>query len=372
MRTSQGFSFLALALLVSCSAAYAKQGDTRKSSRPICGVTSNFQLLNAVIRSGEPIKIRVTLHNESASPKEFRYVTGSFIEHVRVYDARHRQVPVRLNAPFLESGAAKVNLQPGEEFANVVTADIWQMYDLEPGTYELRFYYDLRLIADETLAAKSMKRYHSSDWILWDMKTYPLTVVEQEFSDATRNSLEQGAKASQIDSVRVYSSDSNSRNPESQTVALFTSVTELHLGSSIDDFRSSWGPPFREETLVRTARLVWRWSDETNQMVSTGVFEAEVSFLDGIACEIVLRSKQQITSLKLAKLAKQFLPTFRSGDFTKPMNGFGTYRVSDGTLVWANKYKGHTVIVIKGPDYTRNEDVFDREAATVRPPTSNH
>lgn len=372
MRTSQRFSFLAVALLVPCLAAYAKRGDVKNTSRPISGVTSNFQLLNAVIRSGEPIKIRVTLHNESASPVEFRYVTGSFIEHIRIYDARHRQVPARLNAPFLESGADKVNLQPGEQLVNVVTADLWQMYDLEPGTYQLRFCYDLRLIADETLAAKSMKRYHSRDWILWDRKRYPLTVVDQEISDATRNSLEQGAKASQSDSVRVSSSDPNSRNPENQTVALLTSVTEPHLGSSLDDFRSAWGPPIREETLVRTARLAWRWSGETNQLLSTGIFEAEVSFLDGIACEIVLRSEQQITSLKLAKLAKRVLPTFRSEDFAKPMNHFGTYRLSDGTFVWANKHEKHTVIVIKGPGYTRNEDLFDREAAKVRPPTSNH
>src|SRR5205085_3277060 len=196
MRTSRGFSFLAVAILAFCPAAYAKHDDAKNTSRAISGVTSQFELLNTVIRSGEPIKIRVTLHNESTSPVEFRYVTGSFIEHVRIYDARDRQVPVRLNAPFLESGADKVNLRPGEQFVNVVTADLWQIYNLEPGTYELRFYYDLRLIADETLAAKSMKRYHSKDWILWDMKTYPLTVVDQEATDSARGiNLEPNAKA---------------------------------------------------------------------------------------------------------------------------------------------------------------------------------
>lgn len=196
MRTSQGFRFLAVALLASCPAAYAKHGAAKNTSRAISGVASQFELLNTVIRSGEPIRVRVTLHNESTSPVEFRYVTDSFIEHVRIYDARHRQVPVRLNAPFLEPGADKVNLRPGEQFVNVVTADLWQTYDLEPGTYELRFYYDLRLIADETLAAKSMKRYHSKDWILWNVKTYPLTVVEQKVTDSARRiDLEPNAKA---------------------------------------------------------------------------------------------------------------------------------------------------------------------------------
>jgi intracellular proteinase inhibitor BsuPI len=208
------FVAVAVALLVSCSAAYAKHGDAKNTSRAISGVSSQFELLNTVIRSGEPIKIRVTLHNESTSPVEFRYVTGSFIEHVRIYDARHRQVHVRLNAPFLESGADKVTLQPGEQFVNVVTADLWQMYDLKPGTYELRFYYDLRLIADETLAAKSMKRYHSKDWILWDMKTYPLTVVDKGVIDsATRTKLEPNAEALRTSSTVAFAEDERFWSP---------------------------------------------------------------------------------------------------------------------------------------------------------------
>jgi len=359
MRTSRGFSFLAVAILASCPAAYAKHDDAKNTSRAISGVTSQFELLNTVIRSGEPIKIRITLHNESTSPVEFRYVTGSFIEHVRIYDARDRQVPVRLNAPFLESGADKVNLRPGEQFVNVVTADLWQIYDLEPGTYELRFYYDLRLIADETLAAKSMKRYHSKDWILWDVKTYPLTVVDQGVSAATRNRLQHHARTS-----------STVISPTSEDSEVSKNVTRL--GATIEDFRSLWGVPRKEEILARTATLSWTRKAAAAESFVPGVFAVDVAFLDGVACEIALRSNQRVTSRKLAKLAKPFLPGFRSVDFTKPVSDFGTYRVSDGTFVWANKYKRHTVIVIKGADYVRNEEIFDQEAATIRPPTSNH
>lgn len=190
------FRVVTAALLVSCLTAYGKQSDAKSTSRPITGVTSKFELLNPVVSSGEPIKIRITLHNVSASPVEFRYVTGSFIEHIRIYDRHHHQVPVRPNAPFLESGADKVILQPDELFVNVVTADLWQMYDLESGTYELRFYYDLRLIPDETLGAKSMKRYHSKNWILWDMRPYSLTVVDRAISNsATQRKLPPNEKA---------------------------------------------------------------------------------------------------------------------------------------------------------------------------------
>ncbi|HEV2841929.1 MAG TPA: hypothetical protein VGW39_11430 [Chthoniobacterales bacterium] len=362
MRTSQKLSFLAVALLLPCLFASAKHGDVKNASRPISGVTSTFQLLNAVIRSGEPINIRVTLHNESASPVEFRYVNGSFIEHIRIYDTRHRQVPVRLNAPFLESGAEKVILQPGEQFTNVVNADLWQMYDLEPGTYELRFYYDLRLIADETLAAKSMKRYHSRDWILWDMKRYPLTVIDAEVSDASRNGLEHGERASTTIAFTTSEDSEVSKNV-------------ARLGATIDNFLFAWGTPSHEERLVRTASLKWNQWPASFASIVPDVFAAEVAFLDGIACEIVLRSKQRITPDEMVRLAKPILPHFRPADFAKPrsdVNGIRIYALEDGTSVSVNEHKGYFVIVIRGQCYWGNEEVFDREAAKVRPPTSNH
>jgi hypothetical protein len=334
MRTSQKLSFLVVAFLLPCFFASAKRGDVKNASRPISGVTSTFQLLNTVIRSGEPINIRVTLHNESASPVEFRYVTGSFIEHIRIYDARHHQVPARLNAPFLESGAEKVILQPGEQFMNVVTADLWQMYDLEPGTYEVRFYYDLRLIADETLAAMSMKRYHSKDWILWDMKRYPLTVVGAEASDA-----------------------------------------QARLGSSINDFLSLWGSPIREEVLDRTARIVWDPPAKNNEELSKAIFEAEVSFLDRIACEIVLRSKHPLKKARVVKLAKELVRDFPTSDLTtlKSENDGGiTYTLSSGGYIAAWPTVKPGVVVIRSTLFLENNELFAQEAAKVRPPTSSH
>lgn len=157
-----------------------------------------------------------------------------------------------------------------------------------------------------------------------------------------------------------------------RTLALVSSATGPRVGSSINDFVSTWGPPSDEETLGRTANLKWKDLTASGESIMPGIFAIEVAFLDRIACQIVLRSAQRITRQKLAEVAQSFLPAFRNDDFAKPLNDSRTYKLSDGTLVWANKHNGHTVIVIKGPDYTRNEDVFDREAATVRPPTSNH
>jgi len=154
-----------------------------------------------------------------------------------------------------------------------------------------------------------------------------------------------------------------------------TVFADTRLGASINDFRSLWGPPSAEETLVRTASLKWNRRRANGESIVPGTFAVEVEFLDGIACEVALRSKQRITPNKLAQLAKPFLAAFRDGDFAKPksdVNGFRIYELSDGTFVQVNKHEKHTVIVITSPCYLRNEHVFDREAAKVRPPMPNH
>lgn len=157
-----------------------------------------------------------------------------------------------------------------------------------------------------------------------------------------------------------------------RTLAIVTSAAQPRLGSSINDFVSTWGPPSDEETLGRTANLKWKNLTASGESIMPGIFGIEVAFLDRIACQIVLRSEQRITRQRLTKLVKPFLSAFQKADFAKPLNESRTYKLSDGTLVWANKHKRHSVLVIKGPGYIRNENLFDMEAAKVRPPTSNH
>lgn len=164
--------------------------------------------------------------------------------------------------------------------------------------------------------------------------------------------------------------------PESaRTFAIVTSAPEPRLGSSINDFVSVWGPPFDEESLDRTANLKWKDLAASGESIMPGIFAIEVAFLDKIACEIVLRLRRRTTRDKMVRLVAPVLPHFRASDFAKPrsdVNGIRIYDLEDGTSVSAKEHEGHTVIVIKGQCYLRNEDVFDREAAKVRPPTSNH
>jgi hypothetical protein len=154
-----------------------------------------------------------------------------------------------------------------------------------------------------------------------------------------------------------------------------TALADARLGASMDDFRSRWGRPSHQEILTRTATLRWKRAASRDQSFLPGVFEAEVAFLDKMACEIVLRSNERKSHPAMARLAAPVLPRSRANDFSKPksdVNGIQIYELADGTSVSVKQHQGHTVIVIKAECFMRNEEVFDREAAKIRPPTSNH
>jgi hypothetical protein len=151
-------------------------------------------------------------------------------------------------------------------------------------------------------------------------------------------------------------------------------LADARLGSSIDDFRSVWGPPSGGETLVRTANLRWNRGDSRIRSIVPGVFTAQVAFLDTNACEIILRSKRRVTPKKLRQFAQPLVSSIGAEDFTKAKssgNGIRIYELSDGTSVSVKKRPRHTVVVLKSKSYLENEHVFDDEAK-VRPPMSNH
>jgi hypothetical protein len=152
-------------------------------------------------------------------------------------------------------------------------------------------------------------------------------------------------------------------------------LADARLGANIDEFRSKWGRPAHEEILTRTATLRWRRKVSHDESFVPGAFAVEVAFLDKTACEIVLRSYEKKNSAAIARLVQPVLPRFRVEDFATPksdVNGIQIYQLADGTSVSVKEHRGHTIVVVKGECFMRNEDVFDREAAKVRPPTSNH
>lgn len=163
-------------------------------------------------------------------------------------------------------------------------------------------------------------------------------------------------------------------NAKDSTVRLATVSVDTRLGSRIDAFRSLWGPPSDEDSLVRTASLKWERPAINGESIVGDAYAVEVAFVDGIAYEIALRSRERITPSKLVELTRPFLTTVRDTDFVKPMSKgrkLRAYKLSDGTFVSANRRKRHTVVLIKGADYARNEEIFNDEAK-VRLPKFRH
>jgi hypothetical protein len=213
---------------------------------------------------------------------------------------------------------------------------------------------------------------HSRTTIATDIEKAASNLLDRVAS--SRGSKKQNTKSTSSSSKAVTPPRQNISQPTSnENPAQIQSMTRL--GASISDFVSILGPPSDEETIFRTASLKWKRQRANANSIVPDVFAVEVAFLDGVACEIALRSKRRITPYRLVKLTEPFLTTSDNSNFVKPelkVSDLRTYMLSDGTSVWANKHRKHTIIVIRGSDYVLNEEVFNREAATVHPPTSNH
>lgn len=154
------------------------------------------------------------------------------------------------------------------------------------------------------------------------------------------------------------------RSVPETSLAASKAIADTRLGSSIKDFLLLLGPPSDEEGLVRTASLKWNCPAVNGESV-VDAYAVKVAFVDGIAYQIALRSRQRMTPSQLVKLTKPFVTTVRSADFVKPVwqvKKLRSYKLPDGTFVSANKYKRSTVVVIKGADYVRNKEISAQEA----------
>lgn len=112
-----------------------------------------------------------------------------------------------------------------------------------------------------------------------------------------------------------------------------TLMADARLDTTIGEFRSLWDRPSREEVFVRTATLTWnREPSRSASVLPSGIVAVEVAFLDGIACEIVRRSKKRTAPGDFVHLVEPLVAHFRAADFAKPksdVNGIRIYQLSD-------------------------------------------
>jgi len=144
-----------------------------------------------------------------------------------------------------------------------------------------------------------------------------------------------------------------------------------HLGATIEDFQSAWGRPTIEERVDRTARFVWGRYDQTTKL-PLGVSEAQVQFLDDVACAVLLRGRLGVHE-KWSWVAKHIRQVMLDCPQSLPLPGRNSsgsreFSLKDGTFVAVRQFKDRTIIVINGPVLLQNEEVFSRELAKIYRP----
>lgn len=152
-------------------------------------------------------------------------------------------------------------------------------------------------------------------------------------------------------------------------------MADTRLEGPISEFRSRWGPPSQEQVFARTATLTWNKLPFGDRLVALDIFAAEVGFLDGHACKIVLRSRRHASPHYLFRLVKPFVERLKASKMPEPKSNFtdaAVYELNSHTIVLVNKFPGRDVIIIMARCFSKNQDIFDREAAMIRRPTPNH
>jgi hypothetical protein len=147
------------------------------------------------------------------------------------------------------------------------------------------------------------------------------------------------------------------------------------LGSTAAEFRSQFGPTSFEEQLVRTSTLRWKPLRTRENMLTVAKASAlEVNLLDGHGCAVAIWCERRVNNSDVARLARWFFgQQYHASDFRKPWREYlitRIYKLRDGGTVLVNEHGKQNVIVIGSRAYWQNTDVFNGEAAKVRPPTS--
>lgn len=158
-------------------------------------------------------------------------------------------------------------------------------------------------------------------------------------------------------------------------LSVSSSFAGARLGGTMDEFHAAWGPPTSQERVDRTARLVWGPFEQRTKL-PPGIREANVRFLDRVACTIVLRGRAGVSETWdwVIKHVCQILPNCPK-EFPRPhptLTGSREFSLKDGTFIAVRQFKERTIIIIEGRSFFQNEEVFIKETAIIHPPKAEH
>jgi hypothetical protein len=175
-RNSVGPLLLGITFVLTLCCRATESNDKVDSSRMIDGVIAKFKVISPVLDNVDaPLKVSLVLRNTNARPISFQFI-GPLVPSIRVYDASRRELPYRRNSSLGEYPSARVKLPPKGEFRTVLFGELSEYYDLSPGTYYIRFLYDLRLIDNRKLQKELMRKYRSENIALWNTNWYRLCI----------------------------------------------------------------------------------------------------------------------------------------------------------------------------------------------------
>jgi hypothetical protein len=160
-------------LLLAAVLGFASEGGT--DSRSFNGVTATFEIKTPVVKIGEDLRIVVVYRNVSDQTVSFRFF--HLDEDGEIYP-KGKTKPV-IGGFVGEPQYQEVTLKPGEKLRFEDAFDMKGWVNLRPGAYEVRFFYHLGLLPDESRVKEYLKRYpHDGNVVPWDDRRYAFSLVE--------------------------------------------------------------------------------------------------------------------------------------------------------------------------------------------------
>jgi hypothetical protein len=161
----------ALLAFLGCKAA---AGNENHSPPVFDGVTTQFTLSRARIKSDQALEVRAVFRNTSAESRVFRFV--DFGVDARLYSGGKLLGDL---CPTTDDLVQLMRLKPRERREITRRVFTTLCYKLVPGRYSIRFNYNLRALGSESLCKKYQANYNPElhDIVPWDACDHVFTVV---------------------------------------------------------------------------------------------------------------------------------------------------------------------------------------------------
>jgi hypothetical protein len=141
------------------------------------GVTTEFVLTRAKIKTDQQLEVRVTFRNTESATHVFRFL--DFGVDARLY-SNGQLLEDLCHSEALDFPVQSLSLKSGETLEATSEVVTPLCYKLAPGEYSIRFNYNLRALEDDSLRTDYEKKYgHPEGGIVpWDGRDHPFTVIE--------------------------------------------------------------------------------------------------------------------------------------------------------------------------------------------------